>query len=73
MAPLRILVAEDNEFNRRHLERLLVRRGHERTARDNGREALALLGVDGQGAGVRSPETEPRAKSSSSPTPELVP
>jgi len=42
-APLRILVAEDNEFNANLLEQLLVRRGHHvRLARD-GRAALALL------------------------------
>lgn len=43
-APLRILVAEDNEWNVRHLERLLSRRGYiVRVARD-GREALAIVG-----------------------------
>ena len=54
MAPLRILVAEDNEFNRRHLERLLVRRGHSVRLANNGREALDLLGVGGQGGSRRS-------------------
>jgi signal transduction histidine kinase/FixJ family two-component response regulator len=43
-APLRILVAEDNEFNVRHLERLLTRRGHVVRLAGNGREALALAG-----------------------------
>src|SRR5205807_2362529 len=38
-APLRILVAEDNEFNAQLLEQLLVRRGHEVRLASNGREA----------------------------------
>ena len=41
-APLRILVAEDNEFNAQLLERLLARRGHRVRLASNGREALAL-------------------------------
>jgi CheY-like chemotaxis protein len=44
---LRILVAEDNEFNTRHLEQLLALRGHAVRLASNGREALALLGIDG--------------------------
>src|SRR5439155_12427228 len=52
VAPLRVLVAEDNEFNTRHLEQLLTRRGHQVRVANNGREALALLGIDGQGAGL---------------------
>jgi two-component system, sensor histidine kinase and response regulator len=40
--PLRILVAEDNEFNAQLLEQLLVRRGHRVRLANNGREALAL-------------------------------
>jgi CheY-like chemotaxis protein len=40
--PLRILLAEDNEFNTRHLERLLVRQGHCVRLANNGRQALAL-------------------------------
>ncbi len=40
---LRILVAEDNEFNVRLLEQLLVRRGHHVQLAGNGREALELL------------------------------
>jgi CheY-like chemotaxis protein len=55
VTPLRILLAEDNEFNQRHLERLLGRRGHHVRLANNGREALALLGVEGQGLGVSSP------------------
>jgi two-component system sensor histidine kinase/response regulator len=42
--PLSILVAEDNEFNLRHLERLLVRKGHRVQMASNGREALDLAG-----------------------------
>jgi two-component system sensor histidine kinase/response regulator len=74
VAPLRILVVEDNEFNRRHLERLLARRSYDVRMATNGREALALLGVDGQGAGVRSPETVTDGRTSlSSPTPDARP
>src|SRR5262249_29676626 len=40
--PLRILLAEDNEFNAQHLERLLGMRGHHVRLASNGREALAL-------------------------------
>jgi CheY-like chemotaxis protein len=40
--PLRILVAEDNEFNAQLLEQLLGRRGHRVRVADNGRKALAL-------------------------------
>ncbi len=43
-AAVRILVAEDNEFNVRHLERLLTRRGHVVRLATNGREALDLAG-----------------------------
>ena len=39
---LRILVAEDNEFNAQLLEQLLVRRGHRVRLVNNGREALSL-------------------------------
>jgi PAS domain S-box-containing protein len=41
-APLRILVAEDNEFNAQLLEQLLARRGHRVRVATNGRDALAL-------------------------------
>ena len=41
-APLRILVAEDSEFNSRHLERLLTRRGHAVRVATDGRKALDL-------------------------------
>src|SRR5205085_2373858 len=44
VAPLRILVAEDSEFNSRHLERLLGRRGHAVRVATDGREALNLVG-----------------------------
>ena len=40
--PLRILVAEDNEFNAELLELLLVRRGHFVRLANNGREALSM-------------------------------
>jgi two-component system, sensor histidine kinase and response regulator len=42
-APLRILVAEDNEFNAQLLEQLLGRRGHGVRLATNGREALARV------------------------------
>jgi two-component system, sensor histidine kinase and response regulator len=58
VVPLRILVAEDNEFNRRHLERLLGRRGHSMRLANNGREVLAWLGVGGQGAEVSGQESQ---------------
>ena len=46
-ASLRILVAEDNEFNAQLLEQILLRRGHDVRVAGNGREALALaLGRD---------------------------
>jgi PAS domain S-box-containing protein len=40
----RILVAEDSEFNSRHIERLLGRRGHPVRVATDGREALDLVG-----------------------------
>jgi PAS domain S-box-containing protein len=43
-ASLRILVAEDSEFNSRHIERLLGRRGHVVRVATDGREALELVG-----------------------------
>jgi two-component system, sensor histidine kinase and response regulator len=43
-APLRILIAEDNEFSAQLLEQLLVRRGHRVWLANNGREALARVG-----------------------------
>jgi PAS domain S-box-containing protein len=42
--PLRVLVAEDNEFNSQLIEELLVRRGHTVRLVNNGREALRLAG-----------------------------
>jgi CheY-like chemotaxis protein len=45
--PLRILVAEDNEFNAQLLEQLLRRRGHRVRVATNGREALALAEAGG--------------------------
>jgi PAS domain S-box-containing protein len=44
--PLRILVAEDNEFNAQLLEQLLGRHGHRVRLAGNGREALALAEVE---------------------------
>jgi CheY-like chemotaxis protein len=43
---LRILIAEDNEFNQELLEHLLTRQGHVPTMTTNGLEALALLERD---------------------------
>ena len=40
--PLRILVAEDSEFNAQLMEKLLTKRGHMVRVVGNGREALAL-------------------------------
>jgi CheY-like chemotaxis protein len=39
---LRVLVAEDNEFNAQLMEQLLVRRGHHMRLANNGRQALSL-------------------------------
>jgi CheY-like chemotaxis protein len=52
-APLRILVAEDNEFNARHLVRVLARVGHTVRLVNNGREALEVIGVRSHESGVR--------------------
>jgi PAS domain S-box-containing protein len=40
---LRILVAEDNDFNAQLLEQLLMRRGHHVRLAKNGREALSMV------------------------------
>jgi CheY-like chemotaxis protein len=40
--PLRILVAEDNEFNAQLIRQLLQRRGHQATVATNGVDALSL-------------------------------
>jgi PAS domain S-box-containing protein len=69
-APLRILVAEDNEFNSRHLERLLLRKGHSVQLAHNGREALALLGIEvpgGSGDRPASAGAEPPRPTSTTP------
>jgi two-component system sensor histidine kinase/response regulator len=42
VAPLHILVAEDDEFSAEILEQLLIRRGHRVRLAKNGREALGL-------------------------------
>jgi CheY-like chemotaxis protein len=46
-ASLRILVAEDNEFNAQLLEQLLLRRGHSVSLAINGRDALLLAEAGG--------------------------
>jgi PAS domain S-box-containing protein len=61
---LRILVAEDNEFNAQLLEQLLVRRGHRVRLATNGREALAVLGIRSQEPGARSQESGVRSQES---------
>jgi CheY-like chemotaxis protein len=43
-APLRILLAEDDEFSAQLMDKLLGRRGHRVRLVSNGREALALAG-----------------------------
>jgi PAS domain S-box-containing protein len=43
--PLRILVVEDNEFNSRHIDRLLRRSGHQVQIAATGREALRILQI----------------------------
>ncbi len=45
-APLRILVAEDNELNAQLVEQLLLRRGHRVRLASNGREVLAVAEED---------------------------
>src|SRR5262249_20312493 len=44
---LRVLVAEDNEFNAQLLEQLLGQRGHRARLANNGRQALALAAEGG--------------------------
>ena len=44
--PLKILVAEDNEFNSQLMEQLLAQRGHRVTLARNGREALQLASAE---------------------------
>jgi CheY-like chemotaxis protein len=44
VAPLRILLAEDDEFSAQLMDKLLGRRGHRVRLASNGREALALAG-----------------------------
>jgi PAS domain S-box-containing protein len=45
-ASLHILVAEDNEFSAQLMEQLLTRRGHRVRLATNGREALAVAGLE---------------------------
>ena len=74
VTPLRILVAEDNEFNARHLERLLVRRGHSVWLANNGRQALAELGIVAPASGDRHREPEAGGEMPpSSPTSDACP
>lgn len=56
--PLRILVAEDSEFNSRHMTRLLSRRGHLVRLANDGLETLAMLGIEGPGAVHNQPLTQ---------------
>ncbi len=42
LAPLRVLLAEDNEFNAQLMEQLLIRRGHRVRLAPDGEQALAL-------------------------------
>jgi two-component system sensor histidine kinase/response regulator len=75
---LRILVAEDNEFNTRHLEQLLALRGHTVTLASNGREAIALLGTEDRGqrtedSSLESQPGEPFTRADSSPSSVLCP
>ena len=58
VAPLHILVAEDSEFNARHLQRMLGKQGHHIRLAKDGREALALLGI-AIGIGGQAPGPAP--------------
>ncbi len=73
---LRILVAEDNEFNAQLLEQLLGQRGHRVRLANNGREALALLSADqrvrGQRSEVRDQRSEIRSQRSVEGLPPLT-
>ena len=55
---LNILAAEDDDFSAQLLEQLLVRRGHQVRLANNGRKALALLGIGGQKSEVRGQTPE---------------
>jgi CheY-like chemotaxis protein len=54
---LRVLLAEDNPVNQRLSILLLEKHGHTVTVVSNGKEALAALGIRGQGSGVRGQES----------------
>jgi hypothetical protein len=71
VAPLRILVAEDNEFNAEYLERQLARQGHTVWHVNNGQEALAVLGIAGQrkAVGARPNPGQGRATDAIDPIP----
>ncbi len=45
---LHILLAEDNEFNVRHVQRLLTRKGHRIKVAATGREALQVIEAEGR-------------------------
>jgi len=49
-APLRLLMAEDNEVNRRLMVRMLEKHGHSVVVAVNGQEALDMLDLRGPGA-----------------------
>jgi CheY-like chemotaxis protein len=73
LAPLHILLAEDNEFNAQHLERLLAREGHRVRLANNGREALALLAIEVKkstagSSSIPAPSPPSRPAEPSSPT-----
>jgi PAS domain S-box-containing protein len=61
---LRVLAAEDNDFNRDLLEHMLARLGLSAAMAVNGREALALLGIRSQGSGIRDQESGIRSQES---------
>ncbi len=56
--PLSDLVAEDDEFNARHLGRLLAGRGHRVRLARNGREAMNLLDAAEGASGGGNPEAD---------------
>ncbi|SIO62393.1 PAS domain S-box-containing protein [Singulisphaera sp. GP187] len=62
LEPLRILVAEDNEFNARLLERMLTRRGHGVRIAEDGLKALALIGLGGRESETSKPAHSPLAE-----------
>jgi PAS domain S-box-containing protein len=63
---LRVLVAEDNEFNAQLLEQLLTRRGHHVRVANNGREALEILRIADCGLRIEDNKTPDEATALSS-------